>query len=107
MRSARNNVKPEHTRLFVYGTLRRDPSHELFQLLARNAKLLGEAVVEGKLYDLGEYPGMIYRANGGHVIGELYQVNPEAWENVIERLDEYEGCRPIDPEPHEYRRILV
>lgn len=94
------------TTLFVYGTLRRDPSHELFHLLARNAEFLGEAVVQGKLYDLGDYPGMLYPARG-HVVGELYRIAPGSWQSVVERLDEYEGCRLVDPEPHEYRRVIV
>jgi gamma-glutamylcyclotransferase (GGCT)/AIG2-like uncharacterized protein YtfP len=92
--------------LFVYGTLRRDTKHELFHLLARHAKFLGEAVVRGKLYDLGDYPGMIYPERG-RVIGEIYAVDSPQWESVIKRLDEYEGCTTADPEPHEYKREVI
>ncbi|HEV7764753.1 MAG TPA: gamma-glutamylcyclotransferase family protein [Thermoanaerobaculia bacterium] len=102
-------MKPDtSTQLFVYGTLRNDPSHEMFHLLARNAKFVGEARVAGRLYDLGEYPGMTVQADGGkYVKGELYDVRPERWADVIQQLDRYEGCADGDPEPREYRRELV
>ena len=45
--------------LFVYGTLRDDPAHDMFHVLAANAELIGEATVAGRLYDLGEYPGLV------------------------------------------------
>lgn len=61
----------------------------------------------GRLYDLGEYPGMALRPNGKYVKGELYDVQPEHWGDVIQQLDRYEGCADEDPEPHEYRRELV
>jgi gamma-glutamylcyclotransferase (GGCT)/AIG2-like uncharacterized protein YtfP len=92
--------------LFVYGTLRRDTQHELARLLAQRARFLGAAAVSGKLYDLGNYPGLVYPGNG-HVIGEVYAIDRPYWESVISQLDEYEGCTPSDPEPHEYRREVV
>jgi gamma-glutamylcyclotransferase (GGCT)/AIG2-like uncharacterized protein YtfP len=95
------------TRLFVYGTLRSDPSHEMFHILARHAKFLGEAHVAGRLFDLGEYPGMVLQPNDNHVKGELYDVRPDHWNEVIEQLDRYEGCTDADPHPHEYRREMV
>lgn len=92
--------------LFVYGTLRRDPAHELYHLLARHANFVSDARVSGRLFDLGSYPGMTLDADNGYVSGELYQVNSN-WPYVIARLDEYEGCTDNDPQPHEYRRELV
>jgi gamma-glutamylcyclotransferase (GGCT)/AIG2-like uncharacterized protein YtfP len=95
------------TRLFVYGTLRRDPRHEMFHVLAKTASFLGEARVAGHLYDLGTYPGMALSSDGRYVKGEIYEVHPLHWSDVIQRLDEYEGCSDRDAEPHEYRRELV
>jgi len=101
-------VRPERpTQVFVYGTLRRDPAHEMFHLLARAARFVSEARVAGRLYDLGDYPGMTLSPNGKYVKGELYEVRPDQWERVIHQLDEYENCRDEDPGPHEYRRELV
>ena len=101
-------MKPDDsTRLFVYGTLRRDPRHEMFHVLAKTAQFIGDARVAGRLYDLGAYPGMSLSNPSGYVKGELYEVHPHSWTRVIQKLDEYEGCSDHDPEPHEYRRELV
>lgn len=94
--------------LFVYGTLRGDPSHEMFHVLARNADFLDEGKVRGRLFSLGAYPGMVLSEDvEDNVKGELYQVQSDRWEKVIRELDSYEGCGPDDPEPHDYRRALV
>jgi gamma-glutamylcyclotransferase (GGCT)/AIG2-like uncharacterized protein YtfP len=95
------------TRIFVYGTLRSDPAHEMFHLLAKHARFVGDATVPGRLFDLGEYPGMISSDGAGRVLGEVYEFDPVHWRPVIERLDKYEGCSTSDPEPHEYRREIV
>jgi len=92
--------------IFVYGTLRRDPESELSDLLARHWRFIGAATVQGRLFDLGAYPGLVLDETNGHVSGELYQITT-SWPQVIERLDEYEGCTTADPQPHEYRRELV
>ena len=94
--------------LFVYGTLRDDPAHEMFHVLAANAELIGEATVAGRLYDLGEYPGLVLIPDGpDRVKGELYRLNEATAVNALSVLDDYEGMGPADPLPHEYRRALV
>jgi gamma-glutamylcyclotransferase (GGCT)/AIG2-like uncharacterized protein YtfP len=94
--------------LFVYGTLRDDPAHEMFHVLARNAKFVGEATVAGRLYDLGEYPGLVLSSDGtDRVKGELYRLNEATAKNALSVLDDYEGLGATDPLPHEYRRALV
>ena len=100
-------TRDQVTRIFVYGTLRRDPTHEMFHLLAKHARFAGQAAVAGRLFDLGAYPGMIAPDDTGVVVGELYEFDEAAWSSVIARLDEYEGCSSNDPEPHEYRREIV
>ena len=92
--------------IFVYGTLRRDPAHELYHLIARHGRFVEDAKVRGKLFDLGAYPGMTLEADNGYVSGELYEIMTN-WPEVIAGVDKYEGCTTDDPEPHEYRRELV
>jgi gamma-glutamylcyclotransferase (GGCT)/AIG2-like uncharacterized protein YtfP len=92
--------------IFVYGTLRRDPAHDLYHLLARHGRFIGDARVRGRLFDLGSYPGMTLDDDNGYVSGELYEITSN-WPHVIARLDDYEGCTAADPEPHEYRREVV
>lgn len=41
------------------------------------------------LFDLGAYPGLVHRAEGGRAVhGELYEIDAD----VIERLDRIEGA---------------
>jgi len=95
------------TSIFVYGTLRKDQSHEMFHLLAKHGRFVGDATVAGRLFDLGEYPGMICPDETHRVIGEIYEIHVADWNDVVTRLDKYEGCSSDDPGPHEYRRELV
>ena len=97
--------------LFVYGSLRRnarrrETQQAPYDLLAHHSRFLSEATVQAKLYDLGEYTGMLYPERG-QVIGDVFAIDPSQWSAVIARLDEYEGCTENDPEPLEYRRDLV
>jgi gamma-glutamylcyclotransferase (GGCT)/AIG2-like uncharacterized protein YtfP len=96
----------EPRRLFVYGTLRRDSGHELYHLLARHGHFVDDVRVQGRLFDLGSYPGLVLEGHNRFVSGELYEITSN-WPHVVARLDEYEGCAADDPEPHEYRRELI
>lgn len=70
----------------------------------REARYTGEAYVRGRLYDFGEYPGLVTSAGGGGVVhGEVFELaNPEAtfvWLDAFEGvsspkhpLDEYLRC---------------
>jgi gamma-glutamylcyclotransferase (GGCT)/AIG2-like uncharacterized protein YtfP len=70
-------------------------------LLAREARFLGEALAPGRLYDLGEFPGMKDPASPGEEVrGEVYELE----EALLLRLDEYEGCGPDDPQPSAFAR---
>lgn len=60
--------------LFVYGTLRTGlrPT-EVMPLLAE-LTLVSAATVSGRLYDFGEYPGVVLEYGFGSVTGELYEL---------------------------------
>ena len=49
-------MKIEIYNLFVYGSLRSGFRNPVYEYLTKYFHLQGEAVVKGKLYDLGEYP---------------------------------------------------
>jgi hypothetical protein len=69
------------------------------------AESLGSATFAGRLFDLGLYPGAVPDPTGNwQVTGELYRLRRP--ESVLEALDQYEGCAPHSPQPHEYRRVL-
>ena len=73
--------------LFVYGTLLSGSDNEYARLLAERAPLLGTARVQGRLLNLGAYPGAIPNANQW-ITGEIHRMeHPE----LLMTLDEYEG----------------
>ena len=80
-------------RLFVYGTLRKDIRNSRFPVLAMEAgevTFVGYARIQGRLFDLGEYPGLLLPGDpGAWVRGEVYALsNPR---DTLARLDDYEG----------------
>jgi gamma-glutamylcyclotransferase (GGCT)/AIG2-like uncharacterized protein YtfP len=92
--------------LFVYGTLRRGGGAPLSPLLSQHADLVGLGVFQGKLYDLGEYPGVIPSTNPTDVvIGEIYALHKD--NPILAILDEYEGYYPGQPEQSLYLRQVV
>jgi gamma-glutamylcyclotransferase (GGCT)/AIG2-like uncharacterized protein YtfP len=76
--------------LFVYGTLLSGARHPMGARLAREARLLGDATIRGRLYDLGRYPGLVEAEDAdGLVHGEVYTLNSPAASLLW--LDLYEG----------------
>lgn len=71
--------------VFVYGTLRRGGVRAMPELFP-GSELTGVASVRGRLYDFGEYPGLLLDGEGAPVAGEVYEVGEE----VLKRLDEIE-----------------
>lgn len=85
--------------LFIYGTLHPDRAPAEIAAIARLLKLLGRATIQGRLYNLGDYPGVILApvADIDTIPGELFSL-PEgsASEAILSRLDAYEDFRPAD-----------
>ena len=76
--------------LFIYGSLRRQLRNPAATVLIRYGKMVGEAILKAKLYDLGSYPGAVLSWNPeARVVGELYRRRDP--ERVFNRLDRYEG----------------
>ena len=74
--------------LFVYGTLR---SRGSAAARLAPARLLGAASYRGRLYDLGDYPGVVPSADPADVVrGELFAL-PSAAAPLLAELDRYEG----------------
>lgn len=76
--------------LFVYGTLRKRAKHPAHHVLTERAKLIGTGEIQGKLYDVGRFPGVIYsQQTTDRVSGEIYALNDE--DDIFPFLDKYEG----------------
>jgi gamma-glutamylcyclotransferase (GGCT)/AIG2-like uncharacterized protein YtfP len=75
--------------LFVYGTLRPGCAHPMARFLAERGRLLGRAKIQGRLYDLDWYPGLLEPAAADDwVQGDLYELaDPDA---TLPKLDRYE-----------------
>jgi gamma-glutamylcyclotransferase (GGCT)/AIG2-like uncharacterized protein YtfP len=90
--------------LFVYGTLLSTAGHPNGERLQREARLLGAASLEGQLFDLGRYPGLVEdAASVGRVHGEVYALTAPA--TSLAWLDAYEGIVPGDQAQNAYARV--
>ena len=78
--------------LFVYGSLRSGFRNPAYEYLARYFRLIGDATVKGKLYDMGEYAAAIATEEEKFIHGELYEIKePAEFDWAMAQLDDYEG----------------
>ena len=90
--------------LFVYGTLRTGLGNPVRQEIKADVELIGEAVIRGKLYDIGRYPGAvrITADEYGFIKGEVLRLTHP--KKVLRILDQYEGYDPVMQGKSEYYR---
>lgn len=92
--------------IFVYGSLRRDFSSPVREVLDDYAQFISEATYQGKLYKIDWYPGVVPSEDEDDIVyGEVYKIIER--EEVLTKLDRYEGCSPMDPKPHAFIRKQV
>lgn len=88
--------------IFLYGTLL--PSHAPAQIAPTVSRLrsVGRGQSQGWLYDLGRYPGAVFRKEGPPIHGEVFELpdDPEA----LRQLDAYEEFDPQLPDSSEFVR---
>jgi gamma-glutamylcyclotransferase (GGCT)/AIG2-like uncharacterized protein YtfP len=72
--------------VFIYGTLRRGAVGSMSARFPKS-KFIAEAKVNGSLYDLGPYPGLLLNESNSSVNGEVYEVDDE----LLNELDEFEA----------------
>ena len=87
--------------VFVYGTLRRGDDNDINRLVPPPV-LMGSATVNGQLFHLGRYPGMLL-GGGTDVVGEVYAITPE----LERKLDEIEELYPQQTDEYFKRDISV
>lgn len=80
--------------VFIYGTLRAGEINDIGQAAARHGiaapRLIGRAAVAGRLYDFGDYPGLVQDETAGLVRGDVYEIE----DDLVPVLDDIEGVRP-------------
>ncbi len=96
----------DNTYLFVYGTLMKETNHSMAKLLAKHSEFICRASMQGQLYLIDYYPGVILSENKNDIVhGDLYKLSSHGW--LLNQLDDYEECSNAFPEPHEYQRQLI
>ena len=85
-------TKSEPIHVFVYGTLRPILATGEPRLLVEGLRNDGPAIVQGQLFDLGDYPGLV--VGPGTVHGDLLVVDTV---DQLVALDAYEECGPPNP----------
>jgi gamma-glutamylcyclotransferase (GGCT)/AIG2-like uncharacterized protein YtfP len=101
-------TNPGVYQLFVYGSLRSGFHSPVYEYISRFFKLIGEAKVKGKLFDMGSYPAGVPTKENIYIVGELYQAKNEhefSW--AIGQLDDYEGVDVEFDEVQLYRREVT
>lgn len=89
--------------LFVYGTLRTGQGQSLATFQG-GARLVDKDRINGKIYNMGWYPGLVepqsgvFKPKDPAVVGEVFAL-PNAW--LGKQLDQYEGF------PNLYNRCVV
>lgn len=92
--------------LFVYGSLMGGIQSPIAMYLKSKSTFLGEGYVFGKLYDIGEYPGLITDTLlNTKVIGHVFQLSNST--EILPKLDYYECVGEGFTEPNEYRRDRI
>jgi gamma-glutamylcyclotransferase (GGCT)/AIG2-like uncharacterized protein YtfP len=83
--------------VFVYGTLRADEINDIRRAAERSGvaapRWLGKAVVRGRLYDFGAYPGLVPDAGAERVHGDVYAID-DALLPVLDHIEEVYPGRP-------------
>lgn len=94
------------TFLFTYGTLMNLFDSAIARFLQKNSTFRGAASVPGRLYDLGQYPGLWFdNQSETRVRGQVFElIAPEL---ALPVLDHYEMVDPLHPESGEYRREQI
>jgi gamma-glutamylcyclotransferase (GGCT)/AIG2-like uncharacterized protein YtfP len=80
-------------KLFVYGTLRKDFKHKIYDVLRKNSAFLGYGELKARMFDIGEYPGVVKSKEAEMILGEVYAFHDDCdFESLISKLDHYEGA---------------
>ena len=96
-------VIPSHY-LFAYGSLLSDAAPRYVRRILRGGCDLGAAYVNGNLYDLGDYPGLVLTHQGEErVFGKVFRLRNA--QPGLHLIDRYEGYHEDDPAASEFLRI--
>ena len=89
--------------LFVYGTLRKGVELPINKQIQKHLEWIGQAEMQGELFDIGEYPGAKQLSNDveSFIKGDVFKILDQ---KVLKVLDDYEGFYANEPDSSEYLR---
>src|SRR6187455_3081464 len=94
--------------LFVYGSLRPGSSNPHASFLLARCRLLGGAVMPGRLFRNGTHLAALHEPGSeSRVLGEVMELPPDRTEQMLASLDRYEGIGTGLPDPPSYVRQSV
>ncbi len=89
-----------HLPLFVYGYLKQGGIGH--HLVAPSLERVEHATARGRRSDTGaDYPGIVFSEEGEEIAGELLHLRADDWQEMLVKLDDYEGA------PERYSRITT
>lgn len=93
--------------LFLYGSLLERTGHQqVDRIISRFTRVLYQGYVQGRLYDLGNYPGLLTSEQpGDHVFGRVVSLSRAAFNLPL--LDRFEDYRPKDENNSQYLRRRI
>lgn len=93
--------------IFVYGLLKSIYDNEAALFIRQHCSLIGTGTIPGRLFDLGNYPGVVYEADAETIVlGEVFKIHSNK-DELISYLDEFEECGPEFDQPNEYRKEII
>lgn len=97
---------PTSDYLFVYGTLQKESQNNMSKYLAEHAELVSRGYIQGKLYKISWFPGVVESENpSDRVYGSLFKISDIT--NIFKALDDYEGIDYTSTDPDLYKRMIV
>jgi gamma-glutamylcyclotransferase (GGCT)/AIG2-like uncharacterized protein YtfP len=90
--------------LFVYGTLLPGRAPSEIADVVDALTPIGKGTILGRLYDFGDYPGVVLGDNANEKVqGEVFVLPSDP--QVLARLDDYEEYHPQNPEGSLFKRL--
>jgi len=79
-------------------------NHEMAHYLRNQSRVLGQGFLYGKLYNVGNYPGLKLGGDG-KVFGDVLELTSPS--ESLRKLDIYEGIGMEIDQPFEYSRLVA
>jgi gamma-glutamylcyclotransferase (GGCT)/AIG2-like uncharacterized protein YtfP len=84
----RGLATPVHEYIFVYGTLLPQYAPEDLQSAVHALRYVGDGMVYGWLYDMGDFPALVLHPDAPDAFGTVFALPTEG--HVLARFDKYE-----------------